>query len=151
MQLCPHLTKTVYPFCKSYCIHWQVEAGYNERRGCYEICTLNPYKKYNQVFISYGNHDNYHLLVEYGFTLPENPNDVVQVDYGKKIRNVNFPDSTLILMYHYEVHIFFEPRFQKNVNTCIFVWSLSLIDCCNCSVLNVVEMFSDDEVNVVDM
>nr|XP_022292538.1 SET domain-containing protein 4-like [Crassostrea virginica] len=59
----------------------QVEAGYNEKRGCYEIRTLNPYKKYNQVFISYGNHDNYHLLVEYGFTLPENPNDVVQVDY----------------------------------------------------------------------
>lgn len=40
------------------------------------------------MFISYGNHDNYHLLVEYGFTLPDNPNDVFQVEYGKNIMSV---------------------------------------------------------------
>lgn len=60
-----------------------MEAGFNNETGCYEIRTLDNYKKYDQVFISYGSHDNYHLLMEYGFTLPDNPNDAVMMDYGK--------------------------------------------------------------------
>ncbi|XP_061177066.1 SET domain-containing protein 4-like isoform X2 [Saccostrea echinata] len=59
----------------------QVDAGFNEKTGCYEIITHNSYRKCSQVFISYGSHDNSHLLVEYGFTLPDNPNDALAVDY----------------------------------------------------------------------
>lgn len=51
------------------------------------------------MFISYGNHDNYHLLVEYGFTLPDNPNDVFQVEYGKNIMSVNSFESQYMTYY----------------------------------------------------
>jgi hypothetical protein len=66
----------------AFVFYWQVDAGFNDKTGCYEIRTLKKYKKYDQVFISYGCHDSYHLLVEYGFTLPDNPNDAVAMDFG---------------------------------------------------------------------
>lgn len=36
----------------------------------YELRTLCGYKKYEQIFISYGSHDNLKLLCEYGFFIP---------------------------------------------------------------------------------
>ncbi|XP_013774095.1 SET domain-containing protein 4-like isoform X2 [Limulus polyphemus] len=58
--------------------HVQVKAGMNQENNCYEIVTLTPFSKYSQVFINYGNHDNRRLLLEYGFILPSNPNDIIQ-------------------------------------------------------------------------
>lgn len=76
-----HLALAPYLDLLNHSVGAQVEAGYNQESGCYEIHTGDMYRKHSQVFISYGNHDNHHLLVEYGFTLPDNPNDVFQVDY----------------------------------------------------------------------
>lgn len=46
----------------------------------FEIKTLSPYKKGEQVFINYGPHDNLAMLKEYGFVLPENCYNFVSVD-----------------------------------------------------------------------
>lgn len=61
---------------------FQTDAGFNKQSKCYEIRTHNTYRKYDQVFISYGAHNNTHLLLEYGFTLPNNPHDVYDINYG---------------------------------------------------------------------
>ena len=46
--------------------------------GVYQIRSTNTsYKKYEQVFINYGQHDNLKLCLEYGFVLDHNPNDLV--------------------------------------------------------------------------
>uniref|UniRef100_A0A2C9KSQ2 SET domain-containing protein n=2 Tax=Biomphalaria glabrata TaxID=6526 RepID=A0A2C9KSQ2_BIOGL len=54
----------------------QVRAGINPGSLSYEIITDDKYKKYEQVFISYGPHDNTRLAINYGFTLPNNIHNV---------------------------------------------------------------------------
>ncbi len=62
---------------------FQVRAGYSEENHCFEIVTNIPYKRWDQVFISYGPHDNAKLLLEYGFILPDNSHNVVKIYRGK--------------------------------------------------------------------
>jgi len=64
-------------------LYFQVDAAFNKSSNCYEIKTHKSYKKYDQVFISYGPHNNIHLLLEYGFILSDNPHDVYEIDFGK--------------------------------------------------------------------
>lgn len=45
----------------------------------YQLFTAAPVKKYNQIFINYGNHNNTKLLVEYGFIVPENQFDFLEI------------------------------------------------------------------------
>lgn len=47
--------------------------------GHYELYTAVPFHKYEQVFISYGALDNAKLLTDYGFFLPHNPNDFIEI------------------------------------------------------------------------
>ena len=50
------------------------------KEGVYQIVSSNKsYRKYDQVFINYGPHDNLKLCLEYGFVLEENPNDLVPI------------------------------------------------------------------------
>ncbi|XP_051870105.1 SET domain-containing protein 4 isoform X2 [Pristis pectinata] len=58
----------------------QVSAAFNQRSKCYEIRTLTKCRRYEQVFICYGPHDNQRLLLEYGFVAGSNPHSVVYVD-----------------------------------------------------------------------
>jgi len=46
----------------------------------YEITADRPYQKGQEVHISYGNHSNDFLLVEYGFVLEENQWDQIDLD-----------------------------------------------------------------------
>ena len=62
--------------------NFQVDVGVNPSSGLYEIRTLVPYRPYEQVFISYGPHDNTRLLAEYGFVLPDNQHNTMPVDMG---------------------------------------------------------------------
>ena len=55
-----------------------VKAGFNPESQCYEIRTLQPVKKYQQVFINYGPHDNVKLFLEYGFIVPGNIHSTVE-------------------------------------------------------------------------
>ncbi|XP_018326320.1 SET domain-containing protein 4, partial [Agrilus planipennis] len=46
----------------------------------YELISLTNYDKYEQIFISYGCHDNLKLFCEYGFFIPGNKLDNVQLN-----------------------------------------------------------------------
>ncbi|KAF9426149.1 SET domain-containing protein 4, partial [Podila epigama] len=58
----------------------KTEGRFCTKTRSYQIKTLLPYKKGEQVFINYGPHDNCFILVEYGFVTPENPYNYVTVD-----------------------------------------------------------------------
>ncbi|CAC5379647.1 unnamed protein product [Mytilus coruscus] len=64
----------------------EVEAAFNKNNNCFEIKTYNSFRKYDQVFISYGAHSNTHLLMEYGFILPDNPHDVYELNYDEIVK-----------------------------------------------------------------
>ncbi|NXX88029.1 SETD4 protein, partial [Centropus bengalensis] len=57
----------------------QVKAAFNEQTRSYEIWTNSRCKKYEEVFICYGPHDNQRLLLEYGFVAMNNPHSSVYV------------------------------------------------------------------------
>ncbi|NXW43130.1 SETD4 protein, partial [Nyctiprogne leucopyga] len=57
----------------------QVKAAFNEQTRSYEIWTNSQCKKYEEVFICYGPHDNQRLLLEYGFVAVDNPHSSVYV------------------------------------------------------------------------
>jgi len=57
-----------------------VEAGFNKSSQCYEIRSNRHIKKYHQVFINYGPHDNLKLFLEYGFVTTKNLHQVVEFD-----------------------------------------------------------------------
>ncbi|XP_041877231.1 SET domain-containing protein 4 isoform X1 [Corvus kubaryi] len=57
----------------------QVKAAFNEQTRSYEIRTNSQCKKYQEVFICYGPHDNQRLLLEYGFVAMDNPHSSVYV------------------------------------------------------------------------
>ena len=82
--LCPNRIFADGSFC---CFLSQVKAGLNEASGCYEIRSETPTSKNNQVFISYGPHDNGRLLLEYGFIVPNNQHNTVSVEMGEADMN----------------------------------------------------------------
>ena len=57
--------------------------------GVYQIRSSNKsYRKYDQIFINYGPHDNLKLCLEYGFVLDQNSNDFVPFSLEELIPNV---------------------------------------------------------------
>lgn len=63
-----------------------IKAGYNKDSNRYEIVTLDAYKPYEQVFISYGCHSNQKLFIEYGFCVPGNLLDDFEIHFEDVIR-----------------------------------------------------------------
>ncbi|KAM7128560.1 SET domain-containing protein 4 isoform 2-T2 [Ciconia maguari] len=64
----------------------QVKAAFNEQTRSYEIWTNSQHKKYKEVFICYGPHDNQRLLLEYGFVAIDNPHSSVYVSSDTLLR-----------------------------------------------------------------
>ncbi|KAM6439014.1 SET domain-containing protein 4 [Rhynochetos jubatus] len=64
----------------------QVKAEFKEQTRSYEIWTNSRCKKYKEVFICYGPHDNQRLLLEYGFVAPDNPHSSVYVSPDTLLR-----------------------------------------------------------------
>ncbi|RIA90810.1 hypothetical protein C1645_693251, partial [Glomus cerebriforme] len=84
----------------------KIKGEFNYVTQCYEVTTFTPYKKGNQVFINYGAHDNFFILMEYGFVIPNNPYNYVLLD--KEYFDLSLPGETEIirqekldLLFHY--------------------------------------------------
>lgn len=56
-----------------------VRTSTNANHDFYSLRTHVPHKKFSQIFISYGNHNNFKLLLEYGFTLEQNSQNYVEI------------------------------------------------------------------------
>ncbi|KAJ3656597.1 hypothetical protein Zmor_015665 [Zophobas morio] len=82
MALCPFLDM----FNHSDKAKCSAELKYEEGKLFYQLTTLTSYKKYEQVFISYGGHDNVKLLMEYGFFIPGNCNDCISIQSEEVFR-----------------------------------------------------------------
>lgn len=67
------------PFLDCLNHHWKADIQTAIVGSNFEILTNNTYGPGDQVFISYGSHDNKKLFLEYGFVLADNPNDVVTI------------------------------------------------------------------------
>ncbi|VEN46398.1 unnamed protein product [Callosobruchus maculatus] len=78
MALCPFLDM----FNHDFNANTEAFLDYQDRQLVYQLRTLSEYKKYDQIFISYGPHNNCKLLMEYGFFIPGNVYDVVDFNMG---------------------------------------------------------------------
>ncbi|CAO3652471.1 unnamed protein product [Cunninghamella echinulata] len=58
----------------------RIESKFNQKTQSFEIRTLTPYQKGEQVFINYGPHDNQAIFKEYGFVLSDNSYNFVSLD-----------------------------------------------------------------------
>ncbi|KAI8320925.1 SET domain-containing protein, partial [Martensiomyces pterosporus] len=58
-----------------------VSVRFDEKQKCFSIRTNRPYAKGQEVFISYGPHDNRFMLAEYGFVLAHNPFQFLELDH----------------------------------------------------------------------
>uniref|UniRef100_A0A7S3G4Q2 SET domain-containing protein n=1 Tax=Palpitomonas bilix TaxID=652834 RepID=A0A7S3G4Q2_9EUKA len=51
-----------------------------EGSGCYRFFAHRDFEEGEELFLSYGRHDNMTLLEVYGFSMPDNPFDTIQMD-----------------------------------------------------------------------
>lgn len=82
MALCPFLDM----FNHSCSAKTEAKLTKKSQGSYYELVTETAYKKYEQVYISYGAHDNVKLLCEYGFFVPGNELDVIAFDMNEILR-----------------------------------------------------------------
>jgi len=65
------------PFLDMFNHSCQVAVQVEKTEHFYNLKSSNTFPKHSQVFINYGPHDNLKLYLEYGFVIPENPQDCV--------------------------------------------------------------------------
>jgi len=65
------------PFLDMFNHSCQVAVQVEKTEHFYNLKSSNNFPKHSQVFINYGPHDNLKLYQEYGFIVPENPQDCV--------------------------------------------------------------------------
>lgn len=80
----------------------EVKVELNCNNNCYEIITLQPFKKFREVFINYGPHSNSKLFLEYGFLLPSNKNDSIPIKFNHIVSAFKAAD-TKIKNYHEKI------------------------------------------------
>jgi SET domain len=71
----------------------------------YQLFTLKPVKKHDQIFINYGSFNNTKLLLEYGFSLPNNRMDFLEFslnDVNNYIKNHRTLNTLLIPKHKYK-------------------------------------------------
>lgn len=65
-----------------------IKVGLSADGKSLDITTLVPYQKYSQVFINYGPHNNLKLFLEYGFVIPLNNNDSVELSFNDILNGI---------------------------------------------------------------
>lgn len=66
--------------------------GFDPQKG-FTVHTTRAYEPGEQVFINYGHHGNLRLLRNYGFTLPINPYDAVDIPLPVNLQQVHPSDT----------------------------------------------------------
>ncbi|XP_076255058.1 SET domain-containing protein 4 [Rhynchophorus ferrugineus] len=144
MALCPFLDM----FNHHYLAQTVADVVLIQGQRFYELRTLRSFKKHEQFFICYGAHDNVKLLMEYGFFIPDNPNDCVKFSFQelllilklsfnekqyKFIRNHCFDDKDIYINWS-------GPSF--NLKAICFIHSY--VDCLNYSSIIFSEAYPND-------
>ncbi|XP_074070130.1 SET domain-containing protein 4 isoform X2 [Macrotis lagotis] len=88
-----------------------VKAAFNEETHCYEIRTTSGCKKYEELFICYGPHDNHRLLLEYGFVAVNNPHSAVYISIDNLVDNLPSVDTQM----NKKVSLLKEHGFSENL------------------------------------
>ncbi|CAL1544509.1 unnamed protein product [Lymnaea stagnalis] len=89
----------------------QMSAGLNTSSSCYEIVTQDKFEAHDQIFICYGAYDNTRLLVNYGFTLPQNVHNM----YYITLDNIKQLSPNNIQHWDKKVSIIKETGLEKNL------------------------------------
>jgi hypothetical protein len=85
----------------------------------YALYSATKFRKYEQVFINYGSHNNTKLLLEYGFIVPNNPHDFIELtlqditNYIKldpELRALPIPRQKFVFIKEHNLHeqLFFD-------------------------------------------
>lgn len=96
--------------------------------GQYELHTVVPFQKYKQIFISYGFLDNAKLLTDYGFFLPNNSNDFIEIKasetcIGQYIDRVPYKMKMFVKNYNLDQNLYISRinGFSHNLITLIYI------------------------------
>ncbi|XP_065076842.1 SET domain-containing protein 4 [Ochlerotatus camptorhynchus] len=100
----------------------------------YELISEVPFPAYSQIFISYGVHNNAKLLTEYGFFLPDNQQDYLEISlddinafikYDPELRplKIHREKYCFIAEHHLEEQLFFVPGdvLSHNLAVCLTI------------------------------
>ncbi|XP_031631331.1 SET domain-containing protein 4 [Contarinia nasturtii] len=92
----------------------------------YQLYTTVPFTKYEQVFISYGALDNIKLLTEYGFFVPNNKHDFVEIhrkDIECYLKTIPYRIKMLISNENLDQNLFITRTngFSHNIRILIYI------------------------------
>ena len=91
----------------------RIAATFSLENG-YELKSLVSYKKYEQVYIHYGSHDNLKLFLEYGFIIPNNINDTIPIRISDIFNVIGNIDSSKKKLLHEHFQTFLENLYCSN-------------------------------------
>lgn len=100
----------------------------NENVPKYCLITENKFNKYEEIFISYGAHDNKKLLTQYGFIIPDNKFDCVEFHLKEVITvckiNTTSRQYKFLCEHNFNNDIYVNSsKFSFNMNAVLFVLS----------------------------
>lgn len=92
----------------------------------YQLYTTVPFSKYEQVFISYGALDNAKLLTEYGFFIPNNKHDFIEIqrkDIESRLKMLPYRIKMLISNENLDQNLFITRSngFSHNIRILIYI------------------------------
>jgi hypothetical protein len=81
----------------------ECDAGYSTATQCYELRTKQNWAANSQIFIKYGCHSNYTLLMHYGFAIADNVYDSIplRIDFHELIGQTAHAEAKFTKLYAY--------------------------------------------------
>lgn len=92
----------------------------------YQLYTTVPFSKYEQIFISYGALDNVKLFTEYGFFVPNNKHDFVEIkrkDIDSRLKQIPYRIRALLAKENIDQNLFVNRAngFSHNIRIIIYI------------------------------